>query len=377
MMKRTLFLALLVSVSLATTYGQDSDGKDVTASAIRTAVPFLTIAPDSKAGALGDAGVSTSPDISSQHWNVAKYAFNEERSGVALSYTPWLRSLGVTDLNLLYLAGYYKFDRLQSISGSLRYFNLGEITELNDQGIETGSTIRPHEYAMDLGYSRAFSDYLSGGLAFRFIYSDIAAGTSESGLGGGARYEPGTSFAADIAAYYNRPTRVQGYDANWGWGVNVSNIGNKMSYSEDNESQFIPTNLRLGGNFGIELDKYNSLGFTMDLNKLLVPLNDTTNMGTIEGMFKSFSDAPGGLEEELQEIMWSLGAEYWYMDAFAVRAGYFHEHENKGNRKYFTAGVGLQLNVFSLDFSYLFPTQGGRTNPLASTMRFTLGFKFE
>ena len=379
MMKKILSIALLVVLGNSVLNAQESDGKDVSSSAIRTAVPFLTIAPDSKAGAMGDAGVSTSPDISSQHWNSSKYAFNEEQAGVSISYTPWLRNLGVTDLNLLYLSSYYKFDDRQAVSASLRYFNLGEITEIDESGVQTGNTIRPNEFAVDLGYSRKFSEYLGGGMVFRFIYSDIAAGTSESGIGGGARYEPGTSFAADINTFYERPTRVSGYDAKWGWGVNISNIGQKMTYLSDNESQFIPTNLRVGGKFDMEIDNYNTIGFTVDLNKLLVPIGDssTANMGPIEGIFKSFSDAPGGGKEELQEIMWSFGAEYWYMQQFAVRAGYFHEHETKGNRKYFTAGVGLSLNVFSLDFSYLFPTQGGRTNPLANTMRFTIGFRFE
>lgn len=375
-MKKSLFIALLTICGVSATYGQTT-GEETGNSAIRTAVPFLTIAPDSKAGALGDAGVATSADISSQHWNVSKNIFNEERSGVGLSYTPWLRNLGVNDLNLLYLSGYYKFDRDQAISGGLRYFNLGEITELDDKGEPTGSNIRPHEYAIDLGYSRKFSEYMSGGLAFRYIHSDIAAGTSSTGTGLGAQYEPGTSVAADVSTFYEKPTRVQGYDAKWAWGVNISNIGSKMSYSEDNQRQFIPTNLRVGGRFDLELDQYNAVGFTLDMNKLLVPLNDTNDIGPIEGIFKSFNDAPGGMSEELKEIMWSMGAEYWYMQSFAIRAGYFHEHELKGNRKYFTAGVGLRLNVFSLDFSYLFPTTGGGTNPLANTMRFTLGFKFE
>lgn len=377
MLKRILF-AIITILSVSYVSGQGTDGRDDNQKAIRTSVPFLTIAPDSKAGALGDAGVATSPDINSQHWNVAKYPFAKEEAGVALSYTPWLRSLGVTDLNLLYLSGYKKFGELQTVSGGLRYFNLGEITEINSDAQPTGNKIRPHEFAIDAGYSRRFSEYISGGLAFRFIYSDIAAGTSN--LTSGARYEPGISFAADIAFYYQKPIQLSGYDGEMAFGANISNIGNKMSYSQDRESQFIPTNLRLGGRLTMDLDEYNSLGFTMDINKLLVPSpdpNDSTDRGVIEGMFRSFYDAPGGMQEEFHEIMWSLGAEYWYMQQFAVRAGYFHEHETKGNRKYFTVGIGLNLNVFSLDFSYLFPTTGGRSNPLANTMRFTLGFRFE
>lgn len=377
-MRRTILFSILSALSAIYVNGQGADGRDETQKAIRTSVPFLTIAPDSRAGSIGDAGVATSADVNSQHWNVAKYPFTNEQAGVSLSYTPWLRSLGVTDLNLLYLSGYKKFDDLQAISGGLRYFNLGEIQEINDAGNPTGNKIRPHEFALDAGYSRRFSDYISGGLAFRFIYSDIAAGTSN--LQSGARYEPGISFAADVAFFYQKPIQLSGYDGEMAFGANISNIGNKMSYSQDRESQFIPTNLRLGGRLSMDIDDYNSLGFTMDFNKLLVPSpnpNDSSEVGVIEGMFKSFYDAPGGFEEEFNEIMWSIGAEYWYMQQFAVRAGYFYEHETKGNRKYFTVGIGLNLNVFSLDFSYLFPTTGGRSNPLANTMRFTLGFRFE
>lgn len=377
-MRRTILFSILSALSVIYVNGQGTDGRDETQRAIRTSVPFLTIAPDSKAGALGDAGVATTADVNSQHWNVAKYPFTKEQAGVSLSYTPWLRSLGVTDLNLLYLSGYKKFGELQAVSGGLRYFNLGEINEIDGSGNATGNKIRPHEFAIDAGYSRRFSDYISGGLAFRFIYSDIAAGTSN--LQSGARYEPGVSFAADVAFFYQKPIQLSAYDGEMAFGANISNIGNKMSYSQDRESQFIPTNLRLGGRLSMDLDDYNSLGFTMDLNKLLVPSpnpNDSSEIGVIEGMFKSFYDAPGGFEEEFNEIMWSIGAEYWYMQQFAVRAGYFYEHETKGNRKYFTVGIGLNLNVFSLDFSYLFPTTGGRSNPLANTMRFTLGFRFE
>ena len=381
MMKRTLILSLTILSTALYSFGQGGAFGDESAQAIRTSVPFLTIAPDSRAGAMGDAGVATSPDLNAQHWNMSKYVFNEEEAGVSLSYTPWLRNLGVNDLNLLYLTGYKKFGELQSVSGGLRYFNLGEITELDGSGNETGQKIRPHEFAIDLGYSRKFSEYISAGLAFRYIRSDIANGTSNTSTGLGGAYTPGNSFAADIAMYYAKPVRVSGYDAEYAFGANISNIGTKINYSggDGAGSQFIPTNLRLGGRYSMDIDQYNSIGFTLDMNKLLVPISDssTQNMGTIEGMIKSFSDAPGGFSEEMDEIMWAMGIEYWYMKQFAVRAGYFHEHETKGNRKYFTAGVGLRLNVFSLDFSYLFPTQGGRNNPLANTMRFSLGFRFE
>lgn len=375
MLKRIVFLFM---TSLATMYlsAQSTDGRDESQNAIETSVPFLTIAPDSRAGAMGDAGAATTPDINSQHWNASKYPFTKEKSGISLSYTPWLRSLGVTDLNLLYASGYYKFSDKQAVSGGLRYFNLGEIQEVDNSGEATGNRIRPHELAVDVGYSRMFGEHISGGLVFRFIYSDIAAGTSN--LNAGARYEPGKSVAGDVSVYYQKPIQISSYDAEMAFGVNISNIGGKMTYSQDNESQFIPTNLRVGGRVSLDIDEYNSIGATLDLNKLLVPSEtDSTDMGPIQGIFKSFSDAPGGGKEEYHEIMWSFGLEYWYMKQFALRAGYFHEYETKGNRKYFTAGVGMNLNVFTIDFSYLFPTTGGRNNPLANTMRFTLAFRFE
>jgi hypothetical protein len=379
MLQRILTLIVLFIVSIGFVKGQDPSGREESLNALQYTVPFLTIAPDSRSGAIGDAGVSTSPDINSQHWNSSKYAFMKEQGGVALSYTPWLRSLGVTDLNLVYLAGYRKFDKNQAVSGGIRYFNLGEIQEIDESGQQTGSTIRPNEFALDAGYSRVLSEYFGLGLVFRFIYSDIAAGTSN--LNSGAMYEPGTSFAADISAYYQKPVNVGNHDGEMAYGIDISNIGKKMAYSEDNESQFIPTNLRLGGRLGIDIDNYNKVGFILDINKLLIPTPDTTKdmqkIGVVEGMYTSFYDAPGGAKEEFHEIMWSIGAEYVYMEQFALRAGYFYEHETKGNRKYFTVGAGFMLNVFSLDFSYLFPTTGGRSNPLANTMRFTLGFKFE
>jgi hypothetical protein len=384
MLKRSVFIALIIFIGYSLKGQTTVDGRDEL-NAIRSAVPFLTIAPDSKSGAMGDAGVASKPDINSQHWNTSKYAFIEDEAGIALSYTPWLRSLQVTDLNLLYLSGFRRIDERMVLSGAVRYFNLGEIAEINEDGVTTGNKIRPNEFAVDLGYSLLFSEYISGGLAFRYIRSDIANGTSGLGSGGGAKYEPGNSIAGDITTYFQKPIQISSYDAEMAIGLNISNIGVKMTYAQDNESQFIPTNMRLGGRLTMDLDEYNSLSFMMDLNKLLVPTDrssvdtnyDSQKIGVIEGVLKSFSDAPGGASEEFHEIMWSFGAEYYYMQQFAIRAGYFHEHATKGNRKYFTVGVGLAYNVFSLDFSYLFPATGGRSNPLANTMRFTLGFRFE
>jgi hypothetical protein len=390
------FSLLLVSIlSLYTLQAQDDPnitGQDEGVNAILTTVPFLTISPDSRAGAMGDAGAASSADLSSQHWNAAKYPFLKEQGGLVLSYTPWLKALNVNDLNLLYLSGFFKFDDRQTVSMGLRYFNLGtiEYTDINGESLGTG---KPNEFALDAAYSRLFSEYFSGALAFRFIYSDISGSTGNLNL---IEYNPGTSFAADIDLYYQRPLSIDGKDAQMAYGLAITNIGTKMSYSDGDTKEFIPTNLRLGGRFSIDLDDYNTIAATFDVNKLLVPTppitdeNDSIIAGksddvsTLTGMIQSFYDAPGILEsdgtrnvfkEEMQEIMLCGGIEYWYRKQFAVRAGYFYEHENKGNRKYFTAGVGLRFNVFSLDFSYLIAT--GRTSPLDRTIRFTLGFTFE
>ncbi len=386
-MKKKVFLIFISVISFFTGYAQDDDilGRQASLNPILTTVPFLTIAPDSRSGALGDAGVATSPDLNSQHWNPSKYVFMEQKAGVSLAYTPWLKNLGVTDLNLLYLAGYYKFDDRQTISGGLRYFNLGTINYTTGTGEDAG-TGKPNEFAVDAGYSRLFGRNFSGGIVFRFIYSDIAGGT---GSLNNIEYNPGISVASDLSVYYQKPLKIDRKDAEMAFGLDISNIGSKMSYSNSDDKEFIPTNMRLGGRFSMDLDEYNSLGIILDINKLLVPtppVRDTEtdeviagkddNVGTIKGMVQSFYDAPGGFSEEMKEIMFSVGGEYWYRNQFAVRAGYFYESEMKGNRKYFTAGIGLKLNVFSLDFSYLIPS-GGRTSPLANTMRFTLGFAFE
>jgi hypothetical protein len=382
MLKRTSILIVLSAISFSFLYGQGIDGKDSDAlNALRYTVPFVTIAPDSRAGSMGDAGVATSPDINAQHWNPAKFPFMKERIGGGLSYTPWLKGLGVTDLNLLYLTGFMKFEEKQAVSAGIRYFNLGQIVEMGEDGNPTGNKISPNEFAIDAGYSRLLNDNLSLGLVFRFLYSDIANGISNIGTGTIQEYHAGTSYAADVSAYYQKPVRVGNYDGEMAYGIDISNIGSKMAYSEDKESQFIPTNLRLGGRLSLDIDDYNKVSFTMDMNKLLIPTPDSTKdmqkIGIVEGMYTSFYDAPGGGSEEFHEIMWSIGAEYLYMQQFAIRAGYFNEYVSKGNRKYFTVGAGFNLNVFSLDFSYLFPTSGGRSNPLANTMRFSLGFRFE
>jgi hypothetical protein len=379
-MNRNILLVALVLFSLTeVTYGQTSTTGSLIVS---SAVPFLTIAPDSRGGAMGDAGVATSPDFNSQYWNPAKYVFNESRSGIALSYTPWLRNL-VKDMNLAYLVGYHQLDDKQSISGSLRYFDLGSMQLFDEGGSSSGSS-SPNEFAVDFGYSRKLSDYWSGAVSLRFILSDIYNGipTIES--------KAGTSYAADVAFFYNKKFYTNRKYSTIAYGINISNIGSKISYTSGATKDFIPTNLRIGGTYSTEIDKYNKIGFSIDLNKLLVPSPeiDTTidgtpilsnlgnqNVGPIEGIFISFADAPGGFSEELSEITVSLGAEYWYSNQFAVRTGYFHEATSKGDRKFVTFGAGLKMNVFSLDFSYIVTLR--KTSPLENTLRFTLGFDLD
>lgn len=367
-----------------------------TLNAIQTSVPFLTIAPDSRAGAMGDVGVATTPDVNSQHWNVAKYAFIDSKGGFAISYTPWLRNL-IPDINLAYLTGFYRFDDQQVASMSLRYFSLGNIVFTDITGTVIGQ-YNPNEFAVDAGYSRLFTDNFSGGIAFRFIRSDLTSGQNTAD---GQETRPGISFGADLGFYYQDDIDVGSSDGEWAAGIALTNMGTPVSYTLDAEKTPVPTNMKLGGRFSYNIDDYNTISFHTDLNKLLVPtppvyrtdsatgdqvvLYGKENPGSVVlGMFQSFSDAPGWerddgtravFREELAEIAYSVGAEYWYREQFAIRAGYFHEHATKGNRKFFTVGVGLRLNVFALDFSYLIPTNG-INSPLANTLRFTLGFDF-
>jgi hypothetical protein len=346
--------------------------------AIQTVVPFLSIAPDSRAGAMGDAGVATSPDAYSQHWNPAKFAFIDGKAGVGISYSPWLRNL-VPDINIAYLTGYYRIDEKQVASGSLLYSSLGDVPFTDDFGY-LERTFKPNELAFDLGYSRIFAENFSGGIAFRFIYSNLTGGS----YSGGDATKPGISFAADISGYYHKDINMFSKDGELAFGLNFSNIGSKMSYSDGQTSDFIPMNMRLGGAGTINFDKFNRLTLAIDFNKLLVPTppiynNDMEiidgkdpNVGVPVAIFQSFYDAPGGFKEEIREITSSIGLEYWYNNQFALRTGYFHENESKGNRKYFTAGAGFRLKGFTIDFSYLMPTVSN--HPLARTLRFSLTF---
>lgn len=341
---------------------------------IVTAVPSLSIAPDARGGGMGDVGVATSPDINSQYWNPAKYVFMESDAGVSISYTPWLRKL-VSDIDLAYLAGYWKLDKRQVLSMSLRYFSLGDITLMDEFGYPQGSS-HPNEIAVDAAYSLMFTEKLSGSVAFRYIRSDLGNGIAQQEI------YPGSAVAADVAAYYRTPITLQNTEAALAFGANISNIGSKISYDKKVTSSFLPTNMRLGASFDYPIDDYNKISVSTDINKLLVPtpkLNPTnedlqaySDMSPLAGIFNSFGDAPGGFSEEMREISWSLGAEYAYNNQLFVRGGYYNESQYKGNRKYFTAGFGFKLNVFQLDAAYVISTS--QTNPLDQTLRFTLGF---
>ena len=352
---------------------------------VTTGVTSLSIAPDARGGAMGDLGAATEADVNSQYRNPAKYPFNIARAGVAASYTPWLRQL-VNDINLAYVAGFYRIGDYQALSASLRYFSLGEVSTGSSLDGATDMTISPYELAVDVAYSRMLSQNFSAAVALRFIYSDITYDYSEETT-------PGKAFAADIALYWNRYFMGRSREWNMGIGLNISNIGSKISYGGDDNAEFIPTNLRLGVNFLVPINEYNKFSLAAEANKLLVPTYPKQNEGEadqdytdrvqkdyydispIAGIFKSFGDAPNGFKEEMQEIQWSVGLEYIYNDRFSLRAGYHHESENKGNRKYLTVGAGFRMSVFSLDAGYVFST--AQSNPLDQTMRFSLGFDLD
>ena len=365
--------------------GVDEIGRD-NLNTITTAVPFMLISPDSRAGGMGDVGVATSPDANSLHWNPAKFAFVEDEVGFAVSYVPWLRAL-VPDINLSYLAGYKKLNKNEAIAMELRYFTLGDITFTDVIGNNLGQ-YKPSEFAIGSAYSRKLSDQFSLAISGRYIYSNLTGGQSAGGITTNA----GQSIAADVAGYFRKDIRIAKKDMELALGANVSNIGNKVRYTETSTRDFIPINLRLGSALNADLDEYNKISFAFDINKLLVPTppiyNDSIdgqidfgqdpNVSVVSGIFQSFGDAPGGFSEEMREINFSIGTEYWYDDQFAVRAGYFNEHNTKGGRKFFTFGSGVKYNVFALDFSYLINASRAinGNNPLANTMRFTLIFDF-
>lgn len=359
---------------------------------LQTAIPSLSIAPDARGGGMGDVGAATSADVYSQHWNPSKYAAMEGKGGVAISYTPWLRSI-VNDINLGYLVGYYKLDEKQALSASLRYFSYGEIN-LSDMPGPSGEVIsqgtaRPYEMAIDAAYSRALSKYWNASVTLRFILSDLMNGVVDE-----EAYSAAKSVAADVSAFYSRPFDLSDKRvAKLNFGTNISNIGAKPTYDDGGTYQYLPTNWRLGVNYEFPVDAYNKFAVSFDLNKLLVPttpieenyeteeeynkaLDEYRTGGTVSGIFKSFGDS-GGFGEEMKEVTWSVGAEYSYRDMFMARFGYFHENETKGNRKYFAAGVGFKMRVFELNAAYLIASHSNTHCPLDRTLRFSLGFNFD
>lgn len=352
---------------------------------VNTSVTSQTIAPDARSAGMGDVGAATDPDVVSQYWNPAKYPFTISRAGVALNYTPWLRQL-VSDMDLAYLVGYYRIGDYSAVSGSLRYFSLGEVYTSSATDATNDMTINPYEMSLDVAYSLMLSEKFSLAAAVRWIYSDLTYDFTED-------TSPGSAFAADISCYYQNYLNIGARECQLGLGFNVSNIGSKISFGGDEHSEFIPTNMRLGASLMIPVDEYNRFTIAADANKLLVPTypkqkeeetsqeyqdrleKDYFDVSSISGMFKSFNDAPNGFKEELEEIQWSVGAEYTYHDQFAIRAGYHHESENKGNRKYFTVGAGFKMSVFSLDAGYVIAT--AKSNPLDQTLRFSLSFDMD
>lgn len=371
-----IMMLMLAAIALPAMAQKDNFFNPVT-----TSVTSQSIAPDARSAGMGDVGAATDPDVVSQYWNPAKYPFNISRAGVAINYTPWLRQL-VSDIDLAYVAGYYRIGDYSAVSASLRYFSLGEVQMSNDEHL----TINPYEMSFDVAYSLMLSEHFSLGAAVRWIYSDLTYDfTSDTA--------PGSAFAADLSCYYQNYLNIGERECQLGLGLNISNIGSKISFGGDNNSEFIPTNMRLGASLMVPIDEYNRFTIAADANKLLVPTYPKQNEGesteayqervqkdyydvsSISGIFKSFGDAPGGFKEELQEIQWSVGAEYIYHDKFALRAGYHHESENKGNRKYFTVGAGFKMSVFSLDAGYVIAT--AKSNPLDQTLRFSLSFDMD
>ena len=379
-----ILLTLMLAVASAGAFAQD---KLDMFNPVNTSVTSQMIAPDARAAGMGDVGAATDPDVNSQYWNPAKYPFCISRAGVSLNYTPWLRQL-VSDMDLAYLSGYYRIGDYSAVSASLRYFSLGEVMTNYDSttGESSGMTINPYEMSFDVAYSLMLSEKFSLAAAVRWIYSDLTYDYTDD-------TSPGSAFAADIACYYNDYINIGARECQLGIGLNISNIGSKITFGGDDNSEFIPTNMRLGLALMVPIDEFNRFTIAADANKLLVPTypkqeegestedyqqrvqKEYYDVSSISGIFKSFGDAPGGFKEELQEINWSVGAEYVYNDKFTLRAGYHHESENKGNRKYFTVGAGFRMSAFSLDCGYVIAT--AKSNPLDQTLRFTLGFDMD
>lgn len=379
-MKKLTFLTMLALLG-GSAFAQSSWIGQDEKNFISTGMPILLIAPDAISSGMGDVGVATTPDAYSAHWNNAKFAFIEDAAGISTTYTPWLRNLNVGDMNLLYLGGYYRINSRSTAAASLTYFTLGEIDHTDEEGNKK-SIIHPNEFAFDATYALKLNENLSLGATGRFMRSDLTNGLTINDGSGHTETHAANSLAADIGIYYQNTIDKQQEIA---FGAFISNLGAKFSYSDDdNDKEFLPSNLRIGGRYTNRIDDYNKISVVLDANKLLVPTpplrNDTENwarynsIGVIQGALQSFYDAPGGMSEELQEVQISTGAEYWYAETFAARIGYFYEHANKGGRQYATIGVGLRYSHFSGDFAYLIPTTVISTNPLANTMRISIGF---
>ena len=382
---KRIVLACVLIVTATTAWADD---KKEIFNPVRTSVTSQGIAPDARAAGMGDVGAATDADVYSQFWNPAKYPFAISRAGVGLSYTPWLRQL-VNDIGLAYMSGYYRIGDYAALSAGIRYFSLGEVSTYDGPSGGSGApslTIRPYEMSVDVAYSLMLSDKFSIAAGVRWIYSDLTYSYTDNTT-------PGSAFAADLGMYYQNYVNLGQRECQLGVGMNISNIGSKITMGEDANSEFIPTNLRLGASLMIPVDEYNRFTIAADANKLLVPTYPHQNDGettedyqrrvqknyydvsSIGGIFKSFGDAPGGFKEELDEISLSVGAEYVYHDQFSVRAGYHHESANKGNRKYFTVGAGFKMSAFTLDAGYVIAT--AKSNPLDQTMRFSLTFDMD
>ena len=385
-MNKIFALLLAVGCISGTVFAQktaiNTNELDGRVNTITTSVPFLRIAPDARAGAMGDVGLATPATAASMHWNPAKLAFAEKSTSLTFSYTPWLKQL-VDDIYLAYASGYKQLNDKQTIGISLLYFNLGNIQFTDIQGQDAGS-FNPRELKTDVAIANKLTDHLSLSLALRYVYSNLASGQQS----GGSVIKPGHAASADISTFYTNSAEISTYKSDYAFGMNISNLGTKISYTQNTQKDFIPMNLGLGGSFTLHLDEYNKFTFASDLNKLLVPtpveldidpqngIYDYKEMSVPAGLFSSFNDAPGGFSEEIAELIWSVGAEYWYADQFAVRGGYFHEAATKGNRQFLTAGIGLKFNVIGIDVSYLVPTNN-QASPLDNTLRFALTFDFD
>jgi hypothetical protein len=387
-MKKILLLIAIILISNNIFAQLDNDNLEIDqlsgkvtdgARIISTGVPLLIIAPDARSGAMGDVGAASTPDANSVHWNAAKLAFMENNAGVSFTYSPWLREL-VSDIELLYLGGYYKLNERSTLGASLTYFSLGAIDFFDQEGMATG-TYKPNEFAMDLAYTMKLNENFAISLTGRYIRSDLTQGQNV----GTTQTHAANAGAADLGLYYQKAIKAE-KPSEYALGLQISNLGSKISYSDNMDSEFLPANLRIGGRYSMDLDQFNKISFMMDLNKLLVPtppVYDTLgyifagmdpNVGVFQGAIQSFYDAPNGFKEEIQEISLSVGAEYWYNKVLALRAGYFYEAKNKGARQYLTLGAGIKYNVMGLDISYLIATGQLNNNPLKNTLRVGLNF---